>query len=367
MAEQKATFSCIAYDEQTAAQFYQSVNEYLDKQAGINGCIISMLAFQLFAYSKLKQTQTDNDNEQKTQDIDANSRYLILRHANDDALNKQNIIAAVVQLEGVIFLSTFNNLDLSDATKLDDAVQVLCTHMNAIEDAKGLEICGDKPIIEALLKRLKLEQAARSDMEQNVYLCTNTKKYDEFCTQRIEKCKLKIDNVADKDREELFGHLVEAEEDNEVHVKLIKQWYPLFCADVGLKFKESGMNALIRNMKTKKVYFWGREKPKMIEKEKAAEQKQEQQQTNASEYDLVSLAAFTGYTPHMARIGFVYTPKAERRKGYATHLVGVLTQMMQKENKMVWIIADKKNVASNKAYTRIGFDLEATSMLTIFD
>ena len=69
----------------------------------------------------------------------------------------------------------------------------------------------------------------------------------------------------------------------------------------------------------------------------------------------------------MARIGFVYTPQSERRKGYATHIVGVLSQMMEKENKMVWIMADKTNIASNKAYTRIGFELESTSVLSIFE
>ena len=97
-----------------------------------------------------------------------------------------------------------------------------------------------------------------------------------------------------------------------------------------------------------------------IKKKTAKEQKDE-----SKEYDLVSLAAIIGYTPHMARIGFVYTPENERRKGYATHIVGVLSQIMEKENKMVWIMADKTNIASNKAYTRIGFNLESTSTLTI--
>lgn len=326
----------------------------MDKQAGINGAIISSLAFQLFAYSKLKK-----DNDESKDNGNKMGKYLILRISNDKALSKDTTIAAIVQLQSVVFVSTFNNIDLKDEQMLKQCMSVLVSNLDKIESTSGLELCGNKQIIDLLINELKYDKLNRKNIEENVYLCTNTKKYDEFCQERIEKCKLKIDNVTDKNREELFGHLIEGIPENEEQINLIKEWYPKFCTDVGLKFNQAGLNSMIRNMKSKKVYFWGREKAQIQDKG-AKEQKD-------PEYELVSLAAITGYTPHMARIGFVYTPESERRKGYATHIVGVLSQMMEKENKMVWIMADKTNIASNKAYTRIGFELESTSVLSIFE
>ena len=369
-AQQSEEISCICYDENTAEKFYQSVNEYLDKQDGINGAVISSLAFQLFAYSKLNKDKDENKNDQQQAESTKNNRYLILRKSNDKQLSKETIIAAIVQLETVIFLSSFTNIDLNNEATLKQCIQILTKNINPIESAKGLEICGkNKQIIDLLIAELKFDKLEYKEMEQNVYLCTNTKKYDEFCKERIEKCKLKIDNVTDKNREELFGHLIEGDPENEEQIKLIKEWYPKFCDDTGLKFNEKAQDAMIRNMKSKKVYFWGREHAKddsMIDDKDKDKKNVDEKKENKVGYDLVSLAAFTGYTPHMARIGYVYTPTDERRKGYATHLVGVLSQIMEKENKMVWIIADKKNIASNKAYTRIGFNLESSSFLMIF-
>ncbi len=82
------------------------MNDYSDKKSGINGAIISSLAFQFFAYSKMKQTNENKNNETKS------SRYLILSKSESNKVNKDTIMAAIIQLESVIFLSTFNNINL---------------------------------------------------------------------------------------------------------------------------------------------------------------------------------------------------------------------------------------------------------------
>eukprot|EP01083_Nonionella_stella_P069614 185668_1 len=357
MAEQ--TISCILYSNETADKFYDNVNRYLDKHSGINGAMISTLAFQFFAHSKPLKPKKDkqDDNKEKEEAThfnpnNPNTRHLILTTSSAKPLSKETIIAAVIQLHGVLFLSTFTNIDINNPNEVNNVIKVLCKHLHPIQDPAGLEICGNKLIIDALISELKFNDANRKEMEQKVYSLYSTTKYDKFCEERMQKSKLK-----------LFGHLIQANAENEVHLNTIKAWYPKFCVDVGLKFKEEGLNRMIANMKSKKVYFWGREQPKP--KQKLVDSKDEKKQENV-EYDLVSWAAITGYTPHMARIGYVYTPGHERKKGYATHLVGHLSQIMEKENKMLWIISDKTNVASNKAYTRIGFNLESTSTLTLF-
>lgn len=71
---------------------------------------------------------------------------------------------------------------------------------------------------------------------------------------------------------------------------------------------------------------------------------------------IVACAKISGWTPTMCRIGTVYTMDKYRGNGYCTHLVAALCKKLQKEGKIVWIMADKDNPASNKVYQRIGFE-----------
>merc|ERR1711971_1426740 len=239
---------------------------------------------------------------------------------------------AVVQLKGVVFLSTMKNIDTKNELVLKNLMSVIVSNLIPIQQTKGLEICGDQSLIDALIKAMNLDKIPTKVMVQNNYALYKAEKYDSFIVERIKESKLKIDNVSDKDKEELFGHLIEGDMASKEQTSLIKEWYPQYCTDVGLNMNEDSMNAIIRSMQSKKVYFWGRERTKMIKKKEENEEKKKE-----TEYDLVSFAVITGYTKNCSKIGVVYTPKNERRKGYATHLVGCLSQIMEKEKKMVWI------------------------------
>lgn len=70
----------------------------------------------------------------------------------------------------------------------------------------------------------------------------------------------------------------------------------------------------------------------------------------------VSLAGFTGRTPNGIRVVQVYTPPAERRRGYATALVAELTRrLLSGGRRFVFLTTDLANPTSNQIYRRIGY------------
>ena len=74
------------------------------------------------------------------------------------------------------------------------------------------------------------------------------------------------------------------------------------------------------------------------------------------ENKIVSLARRTGPTPNGERIGLVYTPPNERRKGYATEIVAKLSQLLLDEGKtFCFLYTDLANPTSNKIYQDIGY------------
>jgi len=72
----------------------------------------------------------------------------------------------------------------------------------------------------------------------------------------------------------------------------------------------------------------------------------------------VCMAAIAQRSPRGARIGYVYTPTAERKKGYASALVAQLSLLVQGEALTPVLYADIENPDSNKVYKSIGY-LEA--------
>lgn len=71
----------------------------------------------------------------------------------------------------------------------------------------------------------------------------------------------------------------------------------------------------------------------------------------------VSMAGITGNTPNGARIGFVYTPPEERKKGYGSSITAILTRKLLDEGKkFCFLFTDASNDTSNGIYQRIGYE-----------
>jgi predicted GNAT family acetyltransferase len=71
----------------------------------------------------------------------------------------------------------------------------------------------------------------------------------------------------------------------------------------------------------------------------------------------VSMAGWTGAAPNGRRISFVFTPRAERRRGYACACVAALSEAILSEGKSYCCLyADLANPTSNAIYARIGYE-----------
>jgi len=70
----------------------------------------------------------------------------------------------------------------------------------------------------------------------------------------------------------------------------------------------------------------------------------------------VSMAGYSGPTPHGIRIGAVYTPPDQRRKGYASACTAHLSQQMLDEGvEFCFLFTDLLNPTSNHIYQQIGY------------
>lgn len=80
--------------------------------------------------------------------------------------------------------------------------------------------------------------------------------------------------------------------------------------------------------------------------------------------------SMTGWTriPGGARIGPVYTPAAERGRGYASNLVAeVSSQMLERGAEACFLYTDLGNPTSNGIYQEIGYEQVAESLMIAFD
>ncbi|MCU5482890.1 GNAT family N-acetyltransferase [Bacillus cereus] len=83
---------------------------------------------------------------------------------------------------------------------------------------------------------------------------------------------------------------------------------------------------------------------------------------------LVSVVAKTRPTKNNITINFVYTPKEERKKGYASNCVAALSQRMLDEGyKTTTLYTDLANPTSNKIYQEIGYEQIAESVLIFLE
>ncbi|MGH2521912.1 MAG: GNAT family N-acetyltransferase [Anaerolineales bacterium] len=71
----------------------------------------------------------------------------------------------------------------------------------------------------------------------------------------------------------------------------------------------------------------------------------------------VSMAGYGGPTPNGIRVGPVYTPPEQRRKGYASACVAALSQLMlDRGRKYCFLFTDLANPTSNHIYQQIGYE-----------
>jgi predicted GNAT family acetyltransferase len=71
----------------------------------------------------------------------------------------------------------------------------------------------------------------------------------------------------------------------------------------------------------------------------------------------VSMAGYSGPTPHGIRIGPVYTPPEHRRKGYASACVAAVSQcLLDSGRRFCFLFTDLANPTSNRIYQAIGYE-----------
>ena len=72
---------------------------------------------------------------------------------------------------------------------------------------------------------------------------------------------------------------------------------------------------------------------------------------------VVSLTGVGGLTPHGIRVGPVYTPPADRGRGYASNLVAEASQLqLDSGREFVFLFTDLANPTANKIYQDIGYE-----------
>lgn len=126
---------------------------------------------------------------------------------------------------------------------------------------------------------------------------------------------------------------------------LIEQWIYQFCEDVNLPTTKEEATQTAHTLITNRRLF-------------------------GLEVDgkLVSVAAKTRPTTNNITVNFVYTPKEERKKGYASSCVAALSQRMLDEGyKTTTLYTDLANPTSNKIYQEIGYEQIAESVLIFLE
>ncbi|PEP47140.1 GNAT family N-acetyltransferase [Bacillus pseudomycoides] len=132
---------------------------------------------------------------------------------------------------------------------------------------------------------------------------------------------------------------------NSVELPLIEKWVHQFCEDVHLPTTEEKAKQTANTLvSTNRLFGW--------------------------EVDgrLVSVAAITRPTKSNITINFVYTPKEERKQGYASNCVAALSQLMlDRGYKTTTLYTDLANPTSNKIYQEIGYEPIMESVLIFLE
>jgi uncharacterized protein len=138
----------------------------------------------------------------------------------------------------------------------------------------------------------------------------------------------KIDKIEKKAFD--TGRLIRMKLEN---LSLVKEWVYQFCIDIDEKMSNEDAEIKAKNLiEQGKVYGW------------------------EVEGEIVSMANASRPTKTNITVNFVYTPFAERKKGYASNCVSALTQLLLNSGfNTTSLYTDLDNPTSNKIYMEIGY------------
>ncbi|HDR3648645.1 MULTISPECIES: GNAT family N-acetyltransferase [Bacillus cereus group] len=238
---------------------------------------------------------------------------------------QQPIFMGVVKQEeevAVVFLQTEEKKQIIVATSevMEVDIKELAKELTKVyPDIPGL--IGNKKVVQRLAEEIAVLENKKTTvaMEQGIYELKQVKK------------KWNGDGV--------FREVSSDE------LPLIEQWIYQFCEDVNLPTTKEEARQTAHTLITNHRLF-------------------------GLEIDgkLVSVAAKTRPTKNNITINFVYTPKEERKKGYASNCVAALSQRMLDEGyKTTTLYTDLANPTSNKIYQEIGYEQIAESLLIFLE
>lgn len=222
----------------------------------------------------------------------------------------------------VVFLQTEEKKQIIVATSEmaeEDIVELAKKLAEVYPNVPGL--IGNKKIVQRLAEEIAVLENKKTTvaMEQGIYELKQVKK------------KWNGDGVF--------------REVNSDELTLIEQWIYQFCEDVNLPTTKEEAKQTAHTLITNHRLF-------------------------GLEVDgkLVSVAAKTRPTKNNITVNFVYTPKEERKKGYASNCVAALSQRMLDEGyKTTTLYTDLANPTSNKIYQEIGYEQIAESVLIFLE
>ncbi|HFK1498236.1 GNAT family N-acetyltransferase [Bacillus sp. BSL6] len=222
----------------------------------------------------------------------------------------------------VVFLQTEEKKQIIVATSEmveEDIVELAKKLAEVYPDVPGL--IGNKKIVQRLAEEIAVLENKKTTvaMEQGIY--------------ELKQVKKKWNG------DEVFREV------NSDELTLIEQWIYQFCEDVNLPTTKEETKQTAHTLITNHRLF-------------------------GLEVDgkLVSVAAKTRPTKNNITVNFVYTPKEERKKGYASNCVAALSQRMLDEGyKTTTLYTDLANPTSNKIYQEIGYEQIAESVLIFLE
>jgi len=126
---------------------------------------------------------------------------------------------------------------------------------------------------------------------------------------------------------------------------LIEKWFNLFESDAGMPISpiEHVQERVAMFLKEREVFVW-EDKGK-----------------------IVSMMKKSRPTKNGVTVSLVFTPKEERRKGYARSLVAAISRELLKDYDFCVLYTDMMNPTSNKIYREIGYEKIADSVHLGFD
>ena len=231
-------------------------------------------------------------------------------------------IAKQGEESAVVFLQTEEKKQIIVATSEiaeEDIVELAKKLAEVYPNVPGL--IGNKKIVQRLAEEIAVLANKKTTvaMEQGIY--------------ELKQVKKKWNG------DEVFREV------NSDELTLIEQWIYQFCEDVNLPTTKEEAKQTAHTLITNHRLF-------------------------GLEVDgkLVSVAAKTRPTKNNITVNFVYTPKEERKKGYASNCVAALSQRMLDEGyKTTTLYTDLANPTSNKIYQEIGYEQIAESVLIFLE